>query len=295
MKKNNMKKYAALMILIAGSCWGSIGIFVRYITEYGLDTLNIVEMRMVFAAPVIALMIFTKDKSLFRLKLKHLWCFLGTGSIGMVFFNFCYMKTIRASSLSVAAVLLYTAPIFVMLFSALLFGEKITKKKLIALVLVLGGCCMVSGIFDGSAVLTVKGLIIGIGAGLGYGLNTIFQRFALNYGYHPLTIQFYTFVIAALGGLLITDVNVSIDAVAVSGLPLLLLLAAIGLIATVAPNMLYCLGLEHLENGKTSILASIEPVMALVFGILFFHEIPSVTAFLGMGVMLGGIYLINRE
>lgn len=290
-----MKKYAALMILLAGSCWGSIGIFVRYITEYGLDTLNIVEMRMVFSAPVLALMILSKDKSMFKLKLKHLWCFLGTGLIGMVFFNFCYMSTIKASSLSVAAVLLYTAPIFVMMFSALFFGEKITKKKLIALVLVLGGCCMVSGIFDGSTVLTVKGLIIGLGAGLGYGLNTIFQRFALNYGYHPLTIQFYTFVFAALGGLAVTDVTVSANAIAASGLPLVLLLVAIALVATVAPNVLYGSGLKYLENGKTSILASVEPVMALVFGIIVFHEIPSILAFIGMGVMLGGIYLINRE
>lgn len=290
-----MKRYAELMILLAGTCWGSIGIFVRYISEFGLDTLNIVEMRMVFSAPVLALMILSKDKSMFKLKLKHLWCFLGTGLIGMVFFNFCYMSTIQASSLSVAAVLLYTAPVFVMIFSALFFGEKITSKKIVALVLVLGGCSMVSGIFDGSAVLTAKGLIIGLGAGLGYGLNTIFQRFALNYGYHPLTIQFYTFVFAALGGLLITDVTISTTAIATSGLPLILLLIAIALVATVAPNVLYGSGLKYLENGKTSILASIEPIMALVFGLVIFHEIPSIVAFIGMAVMLSGIYLINKE
>lgn len=290
-----MKHYAGLCIVLAGTCWGSIGIFVRNISEYGLDTLNIVEMRMIFSIPVVALIILFTDKSLFKIKLKHIWPMVGTGTIGMVFFNFCYMNTIQATSLSVAAVLAYTAPIFVMCFSAVFFDEKITKRKLVALVLVFGGCCMVSGLFDGTAVLTWKGLIVGLGAGVGYAFNTIFQRFALNYGYKPFTIQFYTFIFAAICGLFVCDINISLTAIETSGVPLFIWLVAIALIATVSPNLLYATGLKSIENGKASLLASVEPIMAVVFGIVIFHEIPSLVASIGIAVMLFGIYLVNKE
>ena len=57
-----------------------------------------------------AILIFIKDKNLFKIKLRDLWCFAGTGLLSIVFFNLCYFKEITITSLSVAAILLYTAP-----------------------------------------------------------------------------------------------------------------------------------------------------------------------------------------
>lgn len=68
--------------------------------------------------------------------------FLGSGLLSIVFFNVCYFLTIEASTLSTAAIMLYTAPCFVILFSAVLFHEKITVKKCAALVLAFSGCAL---------------------------------------------------------------------------------------------------------------------------------------------------------
>lgn len=288
-----MKKYAGLLIIVAGTCWGAIGIFIRELNSFGIDSMQIVEIRAIVAMVFISIVLISYDRKLLKIHLRHIWCFLGTGIVGIIIFNLCYFMTIEAASLSVAAVLLYTAPIFVMIFSAFLFKEKITGIKMISLLMAFTGCVLVSGIFDGSAILTAKGFSIGLCAGLGYAFYTILNRYALNYGYNPLTVQFYTFLSAIIAGAFFTDFRQISDAVQTQGIIAVVVIAGIGFLCTAVPNVLYTSGLKYIDNGKTSVMASIEPVMAIVFGILLFHEIPTPLAAVGMLLSLGAIILVN--
>lgn len=290
-----LKKYAPLLIIVAGACWGALGIFVRTLNGYGVASMEIVESRSIVAAAVFGLGIFCYDRSLFRIKLAHIWCFLGTGVVGITLFNFCYFQTIKAASLSVAAVLLYTAPIFVMLFSAVLFREKITKRKVLCLLMAFVGCMLVSGIFSDEAALNGKGILVGLCAGLGYAMYTVFARYSLNYGYHPLTIQFYTFLLSLLSGAFLTDFDKVGDAVWDNGLPVIGAILCISIVSTVIPNIFYTYGMKYVDNGKTSVMASIEPVMAIIFGMAIFHEFPTPSAAVGMLFSVTAIILINTE
>ncbi len=105
---------------------------------------------------VLFLLIF--DRKLFVIRLKDLWCFLGTGICSIVFFNFCYFKAITMTSLSVAAILLYTAPAIVMVLSYFLFKEKLTKRKLLALAMTFAGCVLVTGILTEKGSVSFGGL-----------------------------------------------------------------------------------------------------------------------------------------
>ena len=67
------------------------------------------------------------------------------------------------------------------ILSAILWKDKITKRKLLALVLAFLGCCFVAGILNGQLTLTTDGLLLGIGSGLFYSSYTIFGRFALKH------------------------------------------------------------------------------------------------------------------
>lgn len=174
-----MKKLASGMVILAGILWGSMGIFVRKFKECGLGSLDIVAIRAITTMCILFLFLLFYNRSLLRIKLRNLWCFLGTGLLSIVFFNYCYFRAITMTSLSVAAVLLYTAPAFVMVLSYLLFHEKFTVRKSIALVLTFVGCVFVTGIIGSSQALSGKGILIGIGAGFGYALYSIFGRFAL--------------------------------------------------------------------------------------------------------------------
>ena len=119
-----MKSKTALsvvMILLAATGWGAIGVFSRPLSHAGLDAIQITFVRSIIVAIGMGVLLLIKDRSLFSVKLRDFWIFLGTGLISIVFFNVCYFLTIERATLATASILLYTAPCFVMLMSALFF------------------------------------------------------------------------------------------------------------------------------------------------------------------------------
>ena len=112
--------------------------------------------------------------------------FLGTGMLSIVLINVLYFMTIESTTLSLAVILLYTAPCFVMILSAILFREKITPRKAGAFLLALLGCACTTGGLDASS-FSVFGILTGVGSGFCYALYTIFGNIALK-KYHPLTV-----------------------------------------------------------------------------------------------------------
>lgn len=287
-----MKKLAPFLVILAGCCWATLGVFVRHLNEIGLQSMQIVEIRA--ALTVIGLFgvlaIFRRD--LLRVKAKDLWCFAGGGIVSVILFNFCYFQTIQRASLSVAAILLYTSPVFVLLLSVPLFGEKLTRKKLICLAMAFVGCALASGAAGGMT-LSPETLLFGLGSGFGYGLYSIFSRFALQKGYHPITITAYIFLFGAIGGIPLTDFG---EVTAVVGQPEhLLYLIVYTIVTTIIPYITYTTGLRYVENGVAAVLACIEPVMATVFGIFFFSEVPGLSGWLGIVLVLIALTLLNLQ
>lgn len=287
-----MKKFAPGLVIMAGILWGSMGIFVRRFEAYGLEALDIVAVRAITTTIILFGFLLFYNRNLLKIKIKDLWCFLGTGLLSIVFFNYCYFRAITMTSLSVAAVLLYTAPAFVMILSYFLFHEKFTGRKICALVLTFVGCVFVTGLIGSSQSMEGKGILIGIGAGLGYALYSIFGRFALDREYNSFTISFYTFFIAALGVLPFCDfekvVRVSCSDIKRMGWSLLF-----GFLSTVLAFLLYTAGLKNMDNGKASILASVEPVAATLIGVIFYKETLSAGELFGVALVLGAIVLCN--
>lgn len=289
-----MKRIAPWLVLMAGILWGMIGIFVRKLNMLGFESMNIVALRAIVTSVLLGLFLLIYDKRKLYIRWKDIWCFIGTGIFSVVFFNFCYFKAITLTSLSVAAILLYTAPAIVMVLSAVLFHEKITKNKIISLTLTFVGCVLVTGIVSGSAVLNVAGILVGLGAGLGYALYSIFSRYALERGYHSLTISFYTFLFAVIGTAPIADYG-RIASVFRQDQTSALYCIAFGLISTVIPYITYTRGLREMENSKASIIASIEPVTATILGVLLYHEKLSISELVGVILVLGAIVINNNN
>ncbi len=297
-----MKKTAMFLILLAGVLWGGMGVFVRKLNALGLESMEIVSLRAIVTCAFMLVFLLFYNRTLFRIRLKDLWCFLGTGICSIVFFNFCYFKAITLTSLSVAAVLLYTAPAIVMLLSFFLFGEKLTKYKVRAILMTFAGCFLVTGaagdlgaFLAGTASSRAgpAGLLAGIGAGLGYALYSIFGRYALERGYHSLTITFYTFLIASVGSVLTCDFERVMQRVAVGGGVMFAL--SLGVFCTVVPYLAYTKGLIYIENSKASVIASVEPVTATLTGVLMFHEKLTLEGILGILLVLGAIAICGKE
>lgn len=289
-----MKKYAILSILMSGILWGCMGLFVRTLGGVGLTSMDIVFLRAVVTAAVMILFLLIYDRKKLIIKLKDIWCFLGTGIASITFFNYCYFKCMTVASLSVAAVLLYTAPAIVMVLSYFLFRERFSVKKAISLVMTFAGCVLVTGVLGGDGVINAKGVLYGLGAGLGYALYSIFSRYALERGYNTFTITCYTFIVSALATLFFTDVH-RVIGVACMDARTIALSVALGIVCTVAPYILYTLGLSHVENGQASIIASIEPVTASVIGVVVFDEKMRAQGVIGMVLVIVALVICNMR
>lgn len=289
-----MKKLAPFLVILAGCLWGTMGIFVRHLNAIGLQSMEIVEARSVLTVVGMfaALAIFRRD--LLRVRVKDLWVFAGGGIVSIILFNFCYFQTIQLASLSTAAILLYTSPVFVLLLSVPLFGEKLTGKKILCLVMAIAGCALASGMASGGMALSPQILLFGLGSGFGYGLYSIFSRFALQRGYHPITITAYIFLFGALGGIPLTDFGQIARVVTADG-GNLVYLVIYTLVTTIVPYISYTTGLQQVENGVAAVLACIEPVMATVFGIFVFSEMPSLSGWLGIFLVLIALTILNLQ
>ncbi len=285
------KKLATFFVLLAAALWGCMGIFVRYYNSLGLGSMDIVMIRIVTASVMLPIAAAIIKPSAFRIRLRDLWIFLGSGMVSIAMFNFCYFQAIKMTSLSVAAVLLYTAPIMVVFMSAIFFRERLTWIKLLACALAFGGCIMVSDLKGDAVPLAAIG--IGILSAFGYAMYSIFSRMAMNRGYHSFTIIMYTFWISLFGVVPFSDVGHTLKVVFGSGAAGWLIALLMGLITAALPYIFYTLGLSALEAGKASVMASLEPVVATLAGAVVFGEIPSLMGFLGIIAVLAGVVLLN--
>lgn len=286
-----MRKYLPyLNILGAAACWGCIGLFNRFLSRAGMSAANIVVIRNLGGLVLLTLFFAVTDRSVFHVKPRHLPIFFGTGVVSMLLFTLCYFRCQELCSLAVSAILLYTAPAMVVLMSAAVFHERITKRKLLALALALLGCSFVTGLWNGTMNVTAAGVLFGLAAGFLYALYSIFAPFGLRH-YAPFTVVYWTFVFGGLSSLFLLR-GKEMQAVFEDTRMLFVALGLI-VISTVLPYLLYTKGLVKVESGKASILASLEPVVASFVGILVFGEPASLAVFLGLGCILACVYVLR--
>ena len=282
------------LILLAGCFWGSMGIFVRRLTDYGFSSIQIVAIRVTLAALIFCMLLLIKDPSGFRISVKDIPLFLGLGFGSILFFTVCYFTAITMMPLSTAAILLYTSPIWIMLMSVLFFREKLTGRKLLALVLAFAGCVLVSGI-SGEG-MTLTGLLVGLGSGIGYGLYSILGTVALR-RYSPYTVTTYTFAFAALGAWLICrPAEMLAKFAAAPNLPGLVFFCVLtALVTAVIPFLAYTLGLRTVEASRAGILATVEPLVATLIGVAVFSEPLTLLSGLGILLILAAVVLLNGK
>lgn len=283
-----------LLVLAAGVCWGMIGVFTKRINALGFTEMQMLFVKGVLSALVLLVLTAVRDRRQLRLKKwTDLRYFIGTGICSFTLFSWGYMRAVNLTSLGVAAVLLYTAPTFVMLFSLVLFREKMTKRKAIVLAMTFLGCVLVTGLLEGGTTVTAAGIAIGLLSGVSYALYSIFGTYAIRAGYGPLTISFYTFLTAAVFMAFCVDPIAVAEKITAQGQWGFTVLFA--LLTTVVPYLCYTKGLSGLPASLASVTATIEPVVAAALGIVVFHESASLGKVLGIVLVLAAVVIMNRQ
>lgn len=213
------------------------------------------------------------------------------GIASYLFFNYCYMTSIGINSLSVAALLMYTSPIWVTAAGAIFFKEKLTLRKIIALIAAMGGCALVS--LQGQVAMTSAGLIYGLLSGFGYALYSIFGSIAVK-RVQPLTATFYAFLAASVAGIPLLFVMPGCDTIAHMSTPTGALLGiGVGVVCTLLPYILYTTGLKCLTSGEASVISITEPVVASIVGLTVFGEGITLWGGIGMLIVIGALVLLE--
>lgn len=286
-----MNKWAYALVVAAAALWGIISIFVKGLAAYGFSTVQIVTLRVAVSAVVLAIYIVAKDRQMLKFRLRHSKYFVGTGIFSIAFFNWCYFTAIRETSVAIAAILLYTAPAFVLLLSRVFFGEKLHAVKVAAVAVAFAGCSLVADIQSGlNGAIQLYGLLTGLGAGFGYALYSIFSRYALRH-YSAITVTFYTFVFAAAAMLPVSGLWEA--GAGLYSWPVLINMLGFSLLSTVLAYLCYTFALSYIEAGRAAVIATLEPIVAALVGIAVFGEVLSGWQTMGIVLVVAAVAVVQ--
>lgn len=290
-----MKKIYLILPIIAGIMFGSTGIFVRTLTQNGIDPTTLLFLRFSIAIVPIILAIILTDKDLLKINLSDIPLLLAC-SICIIGLNLCYNESMNTIPLSLAAVLLSLAPIYVLIMASILFKEKITAKKLICMFLAIFGCLLMTGILEDSLTsISLFGIILGIGAGLFWAIYLMVSKKSIERGKHTYTILFYSIIFISIVLIPFTDFNQIANFVSIDPTITIIFLIVHSTFSFALPYILSTVSLNYMDSGISSIFISgSEPLAALIFGLLIYSEIPTIIMFFGFVLSIIAMMLLSK-
>ena len=287
-----MKKKAFVYIVLAGLLWGTSGIFVHYLAPYGFSSLQMTFVRALISFLCLGGFALLRDRSAFRVSTLQLLLCFGVGACIFLTAS-CYFTSMQMTSVSTAVVLMYTAPVYVTVVSVLFMGERFSRMKLIAVVCIMIGCILVSGVVTGLK-FDLIGILIGVLSGIAYAGYNLLTKIALSRGCKPVTTTVYSFAAMALIAALVCqplDIPTYAAAAPAVTVPLLV---GMGICTCVMPYFLYTLSMKDLSAGTASALGIIEPMAATVYSVVLFREELDIFSGIGIVLILVSVFLLGK-
>ncbi len=285
-----MKKVlsARTMLIVSMTIFGTIGLFVRNIP---LPSSEIALYRAVMAAILIgAFLLATKQKIPFA-KIKKEIPLLVLSGVAMGFNWILLFEAYKYTTVSVATLSYYFAPVIVTIACPILFKEKMGVKQIICFVMSTLGIVLITGIGDlsqGSSHL--KGIMFGLGAATLYATVILLNKFTKTVdGIHRTFMQFLSAIAVLVPYVLFTD-GVNIGTLDSKGWFFLLV---IGLVHTGITYCLYFSSLKEMSGQKVAILSYIDPLVAVLISVVVLKETMTPLQVVG-GVMILGFTLWNE-
>ena len=287
-----MSKKAFLYIILAGIFWGTSGIYVHYLAPLGLSSMQITTIRGIISAVAMSVYLFYYDKKLFRVSGKEILLFV-LSAVAMYFTSVFYFYSMQLTSVSTAVVLMYTAPIIVLIYSVTFLGERLNTVKVISIIAMVIGCALVSGIVGGFK-FSALGLLFGFGSGFAYSSYNIITKIQMQKKINPITASTYTFIFMCIISIFCSDTGAVLRVAAIRPDSILLMIGC-GVCTCIAPYFLYTLALRTLPAGTASALAIVEPMAATIMSVLFLGEVLTPWSIAGIVLILGSVYMLGKS
>lgn len=276
--------------------FGSSGVFVRTLTQNGIDQTTLLFLRFSIAIIPILMAILLTDRNLFKIDLSDLPMLL-VCAICIIGLNLCYNESMNTVPLSLAAVLLSLAPIYVLILAYILFREKITSKKLICMVLAIFGCILMTGVLESNiSDIPLLGIISGIGAGLFWAFYLMASKKLIENGTNTYSILFYSIIFISIALVPCTNFSQITSFVLINPTLTIIFLILHSTFSFALPYILSTISLKYIDSGVSSILLSgAEPFAALIFGLFIYGEIPTIVMFCGFILTIIAMMMLSRN
>lgn len=287
-------KMGYLQVLVGGSMWGLIGLFVMWMEQCGSSTNFTSFIRTTFACLI--MLFFTVCKYGFRALIIDKKTLLGCAIMGIVCQGFnclVYNYAIVTAGVAISAILLNVSPAFTAIISFILFSEKITTNKKMAMVVNIIGCALaVTGGSIANSNVSWLGVLYGLASGLTYALMPIIGRIlGTKCNVYVMNVYNYLFASIFIGAFArIWEFFPSVT-------PKMLGVGFLyGLIPTAIAYLLYYMGVQKIkETSKVPVIASVETVVSVMCGMLLLGEELGFVNFLGILLVLSSIVLMNHR
>jgi DME family drug/metabolite transporter len=291
------RKASVVAVVASAACFATLGPLQKWaFAHQGApggqgDPLTLLAVRFAIAAIVMAAAQAYRDPSALRLGPGDLARYLGLSLSGYGAGSLCYSFALREVGVSVTTVLLYTYPAMVSVIGWLLLKERFPPRRVAAVALTFVGCALVAGVLGSDVAVSTPGLLLGLGAGLGYAVFNVLSYRTL--GRKPrLAIMAYTFGMSSLGMMGISAANGSLGGVAAWDVQAWLAVLAIVAVPTFAAVMLYLGGMRGMGAPQAAVVSTLElPFAVMLAASLAVSERLDAVQIAGAVVVLGGVVL----
>lgn len=279
---------ARLMIILSMAIFGTIGLFVRNIP---ISSAEVALWRAVLAAALIISFLALRHETI---PFRQIWKevpFLILSGVAMGFNWILLFEAYKYTTVSLATLSYYFAPVIVTAVSPLLFKEKITKLQIICFAMSTLGIILITGIGDMSGSGTHgKGILLGLGAAVLYACVVLTNKFIKHVsGIHRTLLQFLAAIAVLIPYVFMTG-GVSFAGMTPAGWGCLLV---VGLVHTGITYCMYFSALRDLPGQEAAILSYVDPLVAVALSVLVLHEAMTPVQMLG-GVLILGFTLVNE-
>jgi drug/metabolite transporter (DMT)-like permease len=270
---------------------GILNMFSKDLLIAGLGPMEICFCREGVTAVAFFLILLVIDRSAFKVRPKDLWMFLLFGAFNVAS-NVCVFQSQETLPLEVAAVLEMTSPYFILVFAFFLFGDKITKRKVIAAVLAFIGCMFIIGVMNGEKDIQAVGIVIGLLSGMTLAAFTLGSKYVGEKGYSENTAMFYFFLFSALLAAPLTDFGLLVETASSDPIyPILIL--SMGILCTLAPNYFIVYSIRRVDPATVSVIITSSLIVSTLCGVVVFGDSFGLKDVIGIILVMVAIMILE--
>lgn len=272
--------------------WSTIGTSYELILRHfdSVDSLSLVTIRAIAATVMIVCWLQWRNPAALRPPREALPGFAVFGLLAITGFYAIYAYALEWSSVSVSTVLLYLAPSIVGAGAAMFLGERFGLRQAVSTILAFTGCVLVVGLIGGDNDVTTKGMIAGLASALLYASFTLLGK-PLMARYGSSSALAYHLIFGAIGLVIVSlvvngGIHASVGAILVVGL-------FNGIFNTLLPIASYSIGMQRMNAGTASTIATLEPVLAIGLSWALLDESLGALQLLGAAIVIGAVLLLT--